>query len=71
MASKSISQLTPTTSVLAADLVVVNHSNTTQTTTVATLSSYIVPATANGYGTRTVSTGTPTGGVDGDVWYQY
>lgn len=27
-------------------------------------------ATSNGYGTRTVSTSTPTGGTDGDIWYQ-
>lgn len=27
--------------------------------------------TSNGYGTRTVSTGTPTGGNNGDIWYQY
>lgn len=26
--------------------------------------------TSNGYGTRYVSTGNPTGGVDGDIWYQ-
>jgi hypothetical protein len=25
---------------------------------------------SNGYGTRTVSTGSPSGGSDGDVWYQ-
>lgn len=25
----------------------------------------------NSYGTRTVSTGSPTGGSDGDVWYKY
>ena len=24
----------------------------------------------NGKGTRTVSTGTPTGGSNGDIWYQ-
>jgi hypothetical protein len=28
-------------------------------------------ATSNGFGTRTVSTLAPTGGVDGDIWYQY
>jgi hypothetical protein len=28
-------------------------------------------ATSNGFGTRTVSTAAPTGGVDGDIWYQY
>ena len=25
---------------------------------------------SNGYGTRTVSTSTPTGGADGDIWYR-
>lgn len=25
----------------------------------------------NGFGARTVSTGTPTGGSDGDIWYKY
>jgi hypothetical protein len=25
----------------------------------------------NGFGVRTVSTGSPTGGSDGDVWYKY
>jgi hypothetical protein len=28
-------------------------------------------STTNGYGTRTVSTGTPTGGSDGDIHYRY
>jgi len=26
---------------------------------------------SNGNGTRTVSSSSPTGGVDGDIWYQY
>ena len=26
--------------------------------------------TANAYGTRTVSTGDPSGGSDGDIWYK-
>ena len=30
----------------------------------------ISTSTSNGYGTRTVSTGAPTGGADGDIWYQ-
>lgn len=25
----------------------------------------------NGFGARTVSTGSPTGGNDGDIWYKY
>lgn len=29
-----------------------------------------IATTSNGYGTRTVSTSAPTGGSDGDVWYQ-
>ena len=28
-------------------------------------------ATQNAYGARTVSTGNPTGGNDGDIWYKY
>ena len=28
-------------------------------------------ATQNAYGTRTVSTGNPVGGSDGDIWYKY
>ena len=34
-------------------------------TTFSTASGY------NGYGARTVSTGSPSGGSDGDVWYKY
>jgi len=30
----------------------------------------ISTATSNGYGTRTVSTSAPTGGSNGDIWYQ-
>jgi hypothetical protein len=29
-----------------------------------------IASTSNGYGTRTVSTGSPTGGSDGDIWYK-
>jgi hypothetical protein len=29
-----------------------------------------VPNTSNGYGTKTVSTSAPSGGSDGDIWYQ-
>jgi hypothetical protein len=28
-------------------------------------------ASQNAYGTRTVSTGNPVGGSDGDIWYKY
>ena len=28
-------------------------------------------STQNAYGTRTVSTGNPAGGSDGDIWYKY
>ena len=37
--------------------------------TYATTASTMVSGT-NGFGTRTVSYNTPTGGVDGDIWYQ-
>jgi hypothetical protein len=29
-----------------------------------------IAANSNGYGTRYVSTAAPTGGSDGDIWYQ-
>jgi hypothetical protein len=29
-----------------------------------------IAANSNGYGTRYVSTAAPTGGADGDIWYQ-
>ena len=29
-----------------------------------------VPSTSNGYGTRTVSSSSPTGGSNGDIWYK-
>lgn len=29
-----------------------------------------IASTSNGYGTRTISTSTPSGGNDGDIWYQ-
>lgn len=32
--------------------------------------SAVIPSTSNAYGTRTVSTGDPTGGSDGDIWYK-
>ncbi len=37
----------------------------------ATTAGYITNSAYNGYGTRTVSTGAPSGGSDGDVWYVY
>ena len=36
----------------------------------ATLTNIADSTTANGYGTRTVSTSAPSGGSDGDVWYK-
>ena len=32
--------------------------------------SFAIASDSNGYGTRYVSTSTPTGGNDGDIWYQ-
>lgn len=31
---------------------------------------YVTSMGTNGYGTKTVSSSTPSGGVDGDIWYQ-
>ena len=36
-----------------------------------TLTNITDATTANGYGTRTVSTSAPSGGADGDIWYRY
>jgi hypothetical protein len=44
---------------------------TTAATKQDTLTNITDATTANGYGTRTVSTSAPSGGVDGDVWYRY
>lgn len=43
------------------------------TASFATTSNYaysVIGTTSNGYGTRTVSYSSPTGGSDGDIWYQ-
>ena len=56
--------------------------NTTQVATTAfvttaaatkqdTLTNITDATTANGYGTRTVSTSAPSGGSNGDIWYRY
>ena len=36
-----------------------------------TQSSVFGTASQNAYGARTVSTGNPAGGSDGDIWYKY
>jgi len=75
MPNKLISQLpvVSTSGVALLDAVVINQSATatTKTATVQQVKDAIIPSTANGYGTRTVSSDTPTGGADGDIWYQY
>jgi hypothetical protein len=30
-----------------------------------------IATSSNGFGARTISTGNPTGGNDGDIWYKY
>jgi hypothetical protein len=37
----------------------------------ASVSSVTPGSTTNGYGTRTVSTGAPSGGANGDIHYRY
>jgi hypothetical protein len=37
----------------------------------ASAATSVTGATSNGFGTRTVSTSSPTGGSNGDIWYQY
>lgn len=48
--------------------------NTNQVATTAFVTAAIaadaLPSTSNGYGTRTVTTGAPSGGSDGDIHYQ-
>ena len=48
--------------------------NTNQLATTAFVTAAItadaLPSTSNGYGTRTVTTGAPSGGSDGDIHYQ-
>jgi hypothetical protein len=39
--------------------------------TTATTATSVSGSTSNGYGTRTVSTSAPTGGNNGDIWFQY
>lgn len=35
-----------------------------------TSGTFSIATTSNGYGTRTVSTSSPSGGSDGDIWYK-
>jgi hypothetical protein len=44
--------------------------NTSGNAATATTAGYITNSAYNGYGTRTVSTSAPSGGSDGDIWYQ-
>lgn len=37
----------------------------------ASAATSVTGSTSNGFGTRTVSTSSPTGGSNGDIWYQY
>ena len=45
--------------------------STTPFASVANVAHGIDVAASNGYGNRTVSTSAPSGGSDGDIWYQY
>lgn len=47
------------------------YNPSSDTLTVGTLTATAGTLGSNGTGTRTVSTGTPTGGSDGDIWYKY
>lgn len=49
----------------------VNYANSAGSAGSAGTAGYITNASYNGYGVRTVSTGGPSGGSDGDIWYQY
>ena len=39
--------------------------------TLTQVQNYVQTPSQNSQGNKTVSTSTPTGGIDGDVWYQY
>lgn len=40
-------------------------------TVTASLNGNVTLSTSNGFGSRTLSTLTPSAGADGDIWYQY
>lgn len=48
-----------------------NFAANTITATITGSATSISNTSSNGYGARTVSTGSPTGGSDGDIWYKY
>lgn len=70
-ATEAFSASTPTagdnTTKVATTAFVVNALTAKQDT----LTNIADTTSANGYGTRTVSTAAPTGGSDGDIWYRY
>ena len=44
----------------------------TDGTSLLAVAGLVIPAvSSNGFGARTISTGAPTGGNDGDIWYKY
>ena len=44
----------------------------TDGTSLLAVAGLVIPAvSSNGFGARTISTGSPTGGNDGDIWYKY
>lgn len=49
----------------------INITGSAYSTTTATNASFITNTSSNGYGTRYISPSTPSGGSNGDVWYQY
>jgi hypothetical protein len=52
--------------------ITVTHTSYTGTAQITYSSNTItISATSNAYGTRTVSTSSPSGGANGDIWYQY
>jgi hypothetical protein len=44
----------------------------TDGTSLLAVAGLVIPAvSSNGFGARTISTGDPSGGNDGDIWYKY
>jgi hypothetical protein len=60
----------PTTTVAYAQTATTAILATTAETATTATTALTMPVGKNGYGSRTVSTSPPSGGTDGDIWYQ-
>lgn len=69
----STSKLTfnPSTGTVTATTFSGSLSGNATSATTATSATSVTGSSSNGFGTRTVSTSTPSGGSNGDIWYKY